>query len=273
MSWLRVEGRAPQHAKIAPLSDAAFRLHFTAMCWCVEHLTDGAVPGGIPATLPAAPRGKKLASALEELEDAGLWHKSALGWTVHDFLDWNMSAAETLARKEARARAGAAGGLAKAKQTASKRLASATAKAKQTASNGVAKLYPDTDTREEPPEKVDPRSAASSQPDAREEPQPPRIRCPADLTLTHDQAQNALLTMGLSADTLAACAAEYRGRYLGKPDQTRTLDQWRSGLWTMVCRDGREVQKRLAEYDRGERSAVETGDALAEAFRRGEAFG
>lgn len=146
MSWLRVEGKAPQHSKIAPLSDAAFRLHFTALCWCVEHLTDGEVPAGIPVTLPAAPRGKRLASVLEELAGAGLWKASDSGWTIHDFLDWNPSAEQERAKRAARAAAGAVGGIAKAKQTASKRLAIASATADEPQNIALAKLCPDSDS-------------------------------------------------------------------------------------------------------------------------------
>lgn len=146
MSWLRIEGKAPQHPKIAPLSDAAFRLHFTALCWCVEHLTDGDVPARIPATLPSAPRGKRLASVLAELAGAGLWKASDSGWTIHDFLDWNPSAEQERAKRAARAAAGAVGGIAKAKQTAGKSLAIASPTAEQPQKNVLAKLCPDSDS-------------------------------------------------------------------------------------------------------------------------------
>lgn len=96
----------PQHRKVAPLSDAAFRLHVTAMAWCVEERTDGKVGYKIPATLTRAPSGKALRKALAELTDAGLWHETQDGYQIHDFLEWNLSAADYAAK----AAAGAAGG-------------------------------------------------------------------------------------------------------------------------------------------------------------------
>lgn len=147
MSWLRIEGKAPQHPKIAPLSDAAFRLHFTAMCWCVEHLTDGHVPFEIPKTLTSTQRGKRLGDALKDLESRGLWHATpGGGWMIHDFLDWNPSAEETRAKRAIRAAAGAVGGIAKAKQTAGKSLAIASPTAEQPQKNVLAKLCPDSDS-------------------------------------------------------------------------------------------------------------------------------
>lgn len=123
MSWLRIEGRMPQHHKVAPLSDAAFRLHLTAMAWCVESKTDGAVPSVIPQTLTRAPLGKKLVAVLKELTDLGVWIPKPGGYQIHNFLQWNLSAADISARSEAKSRAGSVGGLrsaqAKAKQESS----------------------------------------------------------------------------------------------------------------------------------------------------------
>jgi hypothetical protein len=91
----------PQHRKVAPRSDAAFRLHFTAMCWCVEQLTDGQVPLDVPATLTAAPQGKRLKAAIEELLSSGLWDRTDTHYVIHDFLDWNPSAEVVRANREA----------------------------------------------------------------------------------------------------------------------------------------------------------------------------
>ena len=121
MSWLRIEGKMPGHRKVAPLSDAAFRLHVTASAWCAEHRTDGRVPLDIPATLTRAPQGKALKSCVDDLLARVLWHKLEDCYQIHDYLEWNWSASDY----ERRASSGQAGGRAKA----SKRLASATASA------------------------------------------------------------------------------------------------------------------------------------------------
>lgn len=100
----------PQHHKVAPLSDTAFRLHMTAMAWSVEGKTDGRIPKAIPATLTRAPQGKKLTEALKELTEGGLWKAVDAAYEIHDFLQWNLSAADIAARSEAKSRAGASGG-------------------------------------------------------------------------------------------------------------------------------------------------------------------
>jgi hypothetical protein len=129
MSWLRIEGRMPQHRKVAPLSDAAFRLHVTAKCWCVSEESDGLIPSAIPKTLTAAPREKRLADVVAELMRAGLWEATEDGWLIHDFLTYNPSKAESQALRQARSAAGAAGGRssgrARAEQARSKTEASA----------------------------------------------------------------------------------------------------------------------------------------------------
>jgi len=127
VSWLRIEGRMPHHRKVAPLSDAAFRLHVTASAWCVEERTNGLVPVKVPATLPAAPRGKALAKVLTELVEAGLWDEVAGGHAIHDFLKYNPTAEEAEAMRQAKAAAGALGGKRSAATRASKRQACASA--------------------------------------------------------------------------------------------------------------------------------------------------
>jgi hypothetical protein len=107
LSWLRIEGKMPQHLKVAPLSDAAFRLHVTAMAWCVEHRTDGRIPADTAPTFTRAPTGKSFQKIIAELVRSGLWHQQENGdFLIHDFLKWNISAADYAAR----AKAGSAGG-------------------------------------------------------------------------------------------------------------------------------------------------------------------
>jgi hypothetical protein len=100
----------PQHRKVAPLGDAAFRLHVTAMAWCIEEKIDGKIPKEIPQTMTRAPQGKALDKVVAELIKAGLWVATDAGYEIKNFLDWNLSAAEIAARSEAKAKAGASGG-------------------------------------------------------------------------------------------------------------------------------------------------------------------
>lgn len=142
MSWFRIEGRMPQHRKVAPLSDAAFRLHITAGAWSAEEGTDGLVPARVVGTLTGAPRGKALVSVLQELVSGGLWEQNDQGYQIHDYLQWNMSAADLAARREAKAHAGKAGGKRSGEQRRSKPEAAASILLKQTGSKSEAKLKP-----------------------------------------------------------------------------------------------------------------------------------
>ena len=46
MTWLRIDDAMVDHPKIIGLSDGAFRLHITALCYCARHLTDGTYGAG-----------------------------------------------------------------------------------------------------------------------------------------------------------------------------------------------------------------------------------
>jgi hypothetical protein len=99
MGWLRLDDAFGDHPKIAGLSDRAFRAHVLGLLYCARYLTDGQVP---KAKGPTA----RIAS---ELERAGLWSSTKRGWVIHDFLDYNPSRSETLAKRETKSIAGAKG--------------------------------------------------------------------------------------------------------------------------------------------------------------------
>lgn len=140
-TYIRVHDGMPDHPKVDPLSDVAFRLLIAGWCWCSRHLTDGVMPAGTWAK-----RGS--ARARRELLTAGLVEERPDGAVVfHDYLEHQRSADEVEALRAKRRAAGQAGGKAKAaRHTPSNGLASATADAKQTAS----KTVPSTETETEP---------------------------------------------------------------------------------------------------------------------------
>lgn len=98
MTWVRFEDRFPWHRKVRGLSDAAFRLHVSAVCWSVEHLTDGQIED---AELALVSDVRKPTQAAAELEQKGLWDVQPGGWEIHDFLTYNESRAVVTARREA----------------------------------------------------------------------------------------------------------------------------------------------------------------------------
>ena len=102
MTWLRIDDCLTDHPKIIGLSDGAFRLHISGLCYAARYLTDGF----IPATYPKAISRQRFVPVLVA---AGLWSKAKGGWKINDFLEYNPSKerveSERLMRKE-RAKAG-----------------------------------------------------------------------------------------------------------------------------------------------------------------------
>lgn len=135
MGWVRVDDGMMDHPKIISLSDAAFRLHMKALCWCSRFRTDGR----IPPDWPGLSRRTVLRESLIRLQ---LWvplteGEYAGGYEIHDFLKYNPSAQEIKELTESRAKAGRRGGVAKA-------LANAKANAKQNPSKHPSKILANT---------------------------------------------------------------------------------------------------------------------------------
>lgn len=100
MPYLNLDDNFPEHLKVDALSDAAFRLHVAAMCYCAKQLSDGHMTADRPARLVRNFR----RATLNELLRAGLWHTRGEGcgtntcpagvdgeYAIHDYLQWNKS--------------------------------------------------------------------------------------------------------------------------------------------------------------------------------------
>lgn len=103
MPWVRIDENAIDHPKFLALSDGAWRLWCEGQTYCQKHLTDGRIG------LAALKRFRYYSpSRLKNLTEAHVhgkgpcWHQEPNGdITVHDYLDWNDSAAEVLEAREA----------------------------------------------------------------------------------------------------------------------------------------------------------------------------
>ena len=100
MPWARFDERYPSHRKVRPLSDAAFRLDVSAVCWSSEHLTDGFVSTDDLALVSDVKRPK---AAANELVKRGRWDEVDGGWAIHDFHIYNPSSDKVRADREAAA--------------------------------------------------------------------------------------------------------------------------------------------------------------------------
>jgi hypothetical protein len=136
MPWAKFDDRYPWHRKVRPLSDAAFRLDASAICWCAENLTNGVIEGDQLGLVSDVKRPSKAAG---ELLRTGRWHRGdhdcegcpqgpADGFVIHDYLDYNPTREKVEEDREKRRKAGELGG------KASGRSRSREAKAKQSAS-------------------------------------------------------------------------------------------------------------------------------------------
>ena len=112
MAWVRLDDQFPDHPKVAGLSNDAFCLHITALCWTAKQQTDGRLPCVLLKRL--AWRCHDPAMALAELVASGVWDEDGdAGWTIHDYLDYNPSKSELEALADTRSAAGKAGAAAR----------------------------------------------------------------------------------------------------------------------------------------------------------------
>jgi hypothetical protein len=94
VTWVKLDDRFAGNPKVSELSDAAFRLYVSALCWCSQHETDGVVTRKKAKMLGRQTR-------IVELVAAGLWHVTDHGYEVHDYLVYNPSRLELEQRREA----------------------------------------------------------------------------------------------------------------------------------------------------------------------------
>lgn len=86
--WTRLDDNFPDHPKVVGLSDRAFRVHVTGLCYASRHLTDGFVPRAAA---------KSWGRAVAELVEARLWVAEDNGYRIHAFLEYNPAREKVLA--------------------------------------------------------------------------------------------------------------------------------------------------------------------------------
>jgi hypothetical protein len=113
MPYLNIDDGMDEHPKIEALSDAAFRLHVSAMLYAARRGTDGAIPRAKARRLSDTASD----AVAMELVRADVWHDIGEGcegsrtclagvpghYILHDFLQWNHSASWWEKRSEEQA--------------------------------------------------------------------------------------------------------------------------------------------------------------------------
>jgi hypothetical protein len=97
--WVKLDDGFARHPKLRRLSDAAFRVHVSALCYAAEFLTDGRIPTQALGELKASRK------VMEELVAARLWERDGEDFQIHDYFDWNRPA-ETVKAERAKKAAG-----------------------------------------------------------------------------------------------------------------------------------------------------------------------
>lgn len=95
MPYLNLDDGFAEHAKNEALTDAAFRLHVTGLCYCARELTDGFIVKNKAHRLTEG--GQK---AAKELVQAGHWYDRGHAYEIHDYLEWNQSKEWWLDRRQ-----------------------------------------------------------------------------------------------------------------------------------------------------------------------------
>ena len=101
MTFTRFALGTTRHRKIACLSDAAFRLWFSAIERSREQKADGLVLEVDLDLIPRCPGRSKRGKVVRELVESGLWEELEPGkkWRIHDYLDWQDSSREIDAKQ------------------------------------------------------------------------------------------------------------------------------------------------------------------------------
>ena len=81
-----------RNPKVAAAPPRARLLHLAGLCYCQEHVTDGAIPASVLPILVAESGANRNSS--DALIDAGLWRKTDDGWEVCGWDEWNRPATE-----------------------------------------------------------------------------------------------------------------------------------------------------------------------------------
>jgi hypothetical protein len=102
MPHLLLDDGFPDHPRVWSLSDGAYRLHSSAMCFCARLKTDGFIPADQVKRL--MPRFRP--AYVAELIDAERWMPVGIGDTVvsyeiRNYLEWNSSAQQIEDRRKA----------------------------------------------------------------------------------------------------------------------------------------------------------------------------
>ncbi|TFV32272.1 hypothetical protein E4K10_18065 [Streptomyces sp. T1317-0309] len=71
MSWVKLDDRFTSHRKVALLSDRAFRLYVSSLCWSSENLTEGHIGTKDSRSLPVVSAARRPPRPSSRRQDCG----------------------------------------------------------------------------------------------------------------------------------------------------------------------------------------------------------
>jgi len=93
MGFATVDDRLFGHPKAMAAGLEAMGLWVLANSWSCAFDKQGFIPSQLPETLKAKP------ALADRLVEVGLWDVVDGGWMMHDWQDWNLTAAERLRKR------------------------------------------------------------------------------------------------------------------------------------------------------------------------------
>ena len=101
MPWAKIDDDAPSHPKMFRAGLEAFGLWVAGNCYCNHRLTDGFIASDDLALLFPGTHLQRLRRCADKLVEARLWEIVDGGWQVHDFHEYNASADQVKAERQA----------------------------------------------------------------------------------------------------------------------------------------------------------------------------
>ncbi len=97
MVWIRIDDQIAHHPKFFEVGPVASWLWVCGNGYCNKYLTDGFIPTAALKALGNVPNPVKHA---RDLVRVGLWDDADGGYRVHDFHDYNPTAADVKEKRE-----------------------------------------------------------------------------------------------------------------------------------------------------------------------------
>src|SRR4030095_7801583 len=103
--WARLDDELIDHQKVFTAGELigkngpaiALGFYTVGLLWCCKHLTDGELPMSVVSSFRHVANPRSIADARAK---AGLWDKNGNGYHIHDFEDFNPSAASVKRKRK-----------------------------------------------------------------------------------------------------------------------------------------------------------------------------